>query len=70
MVTSSVLAIENGAGTDAATATTSATAFYTIALTLVKDQVFERNQSINHVLSTAGGATNNFLTVVQLENIH
>ena len=70
MATASVLAIEDGGGTDAATATTSTTAFYTINLTLVKDQVFERNESINHVLSTAGGATNNFLTVVQFENIH
>lgn len=70
MATASVLAIEDGGGTDAATATTSTTLGYSVALTLVKDQVFERNESINGVLSTAGGATNNNLVFVQFENIH
>lgn len=70
MVTSSVIAIEDGGGTDAATGTTSPTVGYCVNLTLVKDQYFDKNESINFVLSTAGGATNSMMAIVQFENIH
>jgi len=70
MVTAQVIAIEDGAGADAATATVSTTMGTTISLTLVKDQVFERNESINGVESAVGAATSVSLVTVQFENIH
>jgi len=65
-----IIAVEDGGGTDAATCSASATVFTPVSLTLIKDQVFERNESINCVVSTAGSATNSVLIVAQFENIH
>jgi len=62
--------VEDGGGTDAATATASGTALVTVALTLVKDQVFERNESIMMGASTVGAATSTTLIIAQFENIH
>lgn len=69
-MTNQIIAIEDGGGTDAATATASGTANTQVALTLVKDQVFERNESINLLVTTAGAATSTTIAFVQLENIH
>jgi len=62
------IAIEDGGGTDAATATQSTTANTATALTLVQDQYFDRNEAIC-ISRTVGNAGNAILVEVQFESI-
>ena len=65
-----IIAIEDGAGNDAATCSASATVFTPVDLTLVRDQIFEKNESINLLVTTAGSATNSVLVTANFVNIH
>ena len=56
MATAAVIAIEDQGGTDAATATQSATVGARVALTLTSNNIFEENEDVVLNVTTATGA--------------